>query len=226
MKGLLYKDLTLIVGSYRMNFVFLLVVYTAMAFALQMDFLAYALVFVVGLYASTTISMDENSRWDLYARTLPVTPGQIVAGKFLLTLGCTAVGAALSFLLLAVMPHTPPLPEAVAGLAAAVTTTLVYGALVIPLSYKFGAAKARSWVMGVLFALFFLPLLALSSLPEATRDALWGALGLRGDSQPDALSLTEGQGLWLFLAAMLAISLLAVGISWAVSVPLYRQKTD
>ena len=225
MKGLLYKDLTLIVGSYRMNFVFLLVVYTAMAFALQMDFMAYALVFVVGLYASTTISMDENSRWDLYARTLPVTPGQIVAGKFLLTLGCTAVGAALSFLLLAVMPHNPPLPEAVAGLAAAVTTTLVYGALVIPLSYKFGAAKARSWVMAVLFALFFLPLLALTSLPEETRDALWGALGLRGSGQP-AWSLTEGQGLWLFLAAMLAVSLLAVGVSWAVSVPLYRQKTD
>ena len=224
MKGLLYKDLTLIVGSYRMNFVFLLVVYTAMAFALQMDFMAYALVFVVGLYASTTISMDENSRWDLYARTLPVTPGQIVAGKFLLTLGCTAVGAALSFLLLAVMPHNPPLPEAAAGLAAAVTTTLVYGALVIPLSYKFGAAKARSWVMGVLFALFFLPLLALTSLPEETRDTLWDALGLRG-GQP-AWSLTEGQGLWLFLGATLAVSLLAVGISWAVSVPLYRQKTD
>lgn len=224
MKGLLYKDLTLIVVSYRMNFVFLLVVYTAMAFALQMDFMAYALVFVVGLYASTTISMDENSRWDLYARTLPVTPGQIVAGKFLLTLGCTTVGAALSFLLLAVMPHNPPLPEAAAGLAAAVTTTLVYGALVIPLSYKFGAAKARSWVMGVLFALFFLPLLALTSPPEETRDTLWDALGLRG-GQP-AWSLTEGQGLWLFLGAMLAVSLLAVGISWAVSVPLYRQKTD
>ena len=118
----------------------------------------------------------------------------------------------------------PALPEAAAGLAAAVTTTLVYGALVIPLSYKFGAAKARSWVMGVLFALFFLPLLALTSLPEETRDTLWDALGLRG-GQP-AWSLTEGQGLGLFLGAMLAVSLLAVGISWAVSVPLYRQKTD
>lgn len=226
MKGLLYKDLTLIVGSYRMNFLFLLVVYTAMAFALKMDFMAYALVFVVGLYASTTISMDENSRWDLYARALPVTPGQVVAGKFLLTLGCTAAGAALGFLLLAVMPHNPPLPDALVGLAASVTTTLVYSSLVIPLSYKFGAAKARSWVMAALFALIFLPLLALTSLPEETRDALWGALGLRGDGQPDTLSLTEGQGLWLFLGAMLAVSLLAVGISWAVSVPLYRQKTD
>ena len=225
MKGLLYKDLTLIVGSYRMNFVFLLVVYTAMAFALQMDFMAYALVFVVGLYASTTISMDENSRWDLYARTLPVTPGQIVAGKFLLTLGCTAVGAALSFLLLAVMPHTPPLPEAVAGLAAAVTTTLVYGALVIPLSYKFGAAKARSWVMGCCLRCFSAVVGAELPAGSNARRPL-GRAGLRGDSQPDALSLTEGQGLWLFLAAMLAISLLAVGISWAVSVPLYRQKTD
>ena len=66
--------------------------------------------------------------------------------------------------------------------------------------------------------------MALTSLPEETRDTLWDALGLHG-GQP-AWSLTEGQGLWLFLGAMLAVSLLAVGISWAVSVPLYRQKTD
>ena len=147
MKGLLYKDWALIAGGYKTNFLFLLVFYGLLTVMGRMTFLAYAMVFVVGMYASSTISMDENSDWDAYAHTLPVTPGQLVSSKYWLTLMLTVASIPLSFCLIALMPDPKPtLMEIALGLAAACTVTLFYFSFVIPLSYKFGAAKARSWV--------------------------------------------------------------------------------
>ena len=104
MRGLLYKDWSLVINSYKYNFLLLLVFYALLTALLKMTFLAYAMVFVVGMYAASTTSMDENSHWDAYARTLPVTPGQLVAVKYLLTLFFTAVGVILSCVLLQRVP--------------------------------------------------------------------------------------------------------------------------
>ena len=95
MKGLLYKDWALIAGGYKTNFLFLLVFYGLLTVMGRMTFLAYAMVFVVGMYASSTISMDENSDWDAYAHTLPVTPGQLVSSKYWLTLMLTVASIPL-----------------------------------------------------------------------------------------------------------------------------------
>ena len=81
MNGLLYKDWALFAGGYEANFLFLLVFYGLLTVVARMSFLAYAMIFVLGLYATSTIGMDENSHWDAYAHTLPVTPGQLVAVK-------------------------------------------------------------------------------------------------------------------------------------------------
>ena len=116
------------------------------------------MVFVVGMYASSTISMDENSHWDAYAHTLPVSPGQLVSVKYWLTLILTV--ASIPPVLL---PHRPdPGPQTHVsggrtGLTAACTVTLFYFSFVIPLSYKFGAAKARSWVSISLLVVAFGP---------------------------------------------------------------------
>lgn len=49
--------------------------------------------------------------------------------------------------MIALLPAPKPsLMETGLGLAAAAAVTLVYLSFVIPLSYHFGAAKARSWV--------------------------------------------------------------------------------
>lgn len=167
MKGLLYKDWALIAGGYKANFLFLLVFYGLLTVIGRMTFLAYAMVFVMGMYASSTISMDENSHWDAYAHTLPVTPGQLVAAKYWLTLLLTAASIPLSFLLIALIPNPKPSPlEAALGLAAACTVTLFYFSFVIPLSYKFGAAKARSWVSISILIVAFGPVLLFTQLPE------------------------------------------------------------
>ena len=123
MKGLLCKDWAILMNSYKKNFLIMVVLYLGMAVCLHMDYLCYALVAVCGVYASSTMNFDDYAHWDTYARTLPVTPGQVVGCKYLLGLlftlfgsVCAAVGiflagqytdvleAAFSILLIAAFP--------------------------------------------------------------------------------------------------------------------------
>jgi len=224
MKGLLYKDWALIAGGYKTNFLFLLVFYGLLTVVARMSFLAYAMIFVLGMYASSTISMDENSHWDAYAHTLPVTPGQLVAAKYWLTLLLTAASIPLSFLLIALIPDPKPSPlEAALGLAAAATVTLVYFSFVIPLSYKFGAAKARSWVSVSILIVAFGPVLLFPLLPEAITAPVKNAAAAL-----DATATSTWSETTLVVAVvggLLLLSLVFVFISWAISVRLYTRKT-
>ena len=81
MKGLLYKDFISIVSSYKINASLAPVIYTVCAVAGDMPALLYAIIFLMGMYAVSTLSFDEYSHWDMYGHTLPVTPRQAVAAK-------------------------------------------------------------------------------------------------------------------------------------------------
>lgn len=226
MKGLLYKDWSMIVGSYKINFVFLLIFYGLITVMTQMTFLGYAMVFVVGMYASSTIAMDENSHWDAYARTLPVSPRQIVAVKYLLTLVLTLAGTVLAGLLLLLIPKAsaPALEEAAAGLAAAVLVTLVYFSVSMPLSYQFGAAKARSWVTTALLILVFVPAFLFMALPETVQDAFASSLGVLSDQAAGAGLFGVQAGL-LIAAALVVLALAVTAVSYLISVRMYTKKS-
>lgn len=224
MKGLLYKDWSLIAGGYKTNFLFLLVFYGLLTVAGRMTFLAYAMVFVVGMYASSTISMDENSHWDAYAHTLPVSPGQLVSVKYWLTLILTVASIPLSFFLIALIPAPKPtFLEAALGLTAACTVTLFYFSFVIPLSYKFGAAKARSWVSISLLVVPFGPVALFPLLPESTTAPIKNA----ASSLDAAITANWSETAFTIavVGAMLLFSLVCMVISWAISVRIYTRKT-
>lgn len=224
MKGLLYKDWSLIAGGYKTNFIFILIFYGLLTVVGRMSFLAYAMVFVLGLYASSTISMDENSHWDAYAHTLPVTSGQLVAVKYWLTLILTVASIPLAFLLLALMPEPKPSPfETVLGLAAASTVTLIYFSFVIPLSYKFGAAKARSWVSISIFVVAFGPVALFTLLPEQATAPIKNAVSSLDINITATWS--ESSFTAAVVGASLLVSLVCMIISWAVSVRIYTRKT-
>ena len=224
MKGLLYKDWSLIAGGYKTNFLFLLVFYGLLTVAGRMTFLAYAMVFVVGMYASSTISMDENSHWDAYAHTLPVSPGQLVSVKYWLTLILTVASIPLSFFLIAlILAPKPTFLEAALGLTAACTVTLFYFSFVIPLSYKFGAAKARSWVSISLLVVAFGPVALFPLLPESTTAPIKNA----ASSLDAAITANWSEAAFTIavVGAMLLFSLVCMVISWAISVRIYTRKT-
>lgn len=216
MKGLFYKDFVTIWSSYKKNALLVLAIYTGMGVAMDMPFMMYAMVFLLGLYTLTTLSFDEQSRWDAYGRTLPVTAGQIVGVKYLLGLLFMGGGTLLCMALLCAMglyKGTLPgmLAEYLCGSMTSLSLVLFYYAVSFPLSYHFGAAKARSAVMLVMAGaagLLFVAALYLPGFVQAVK-------------RLDTLDHTQGA---LLILGLTAACLLLYLLSWAASTAIYRKK--
>ena len=186
-----------------------------MAVCLHMDYLCYALVAVCGVYASSTMNFDDSAHWDTYARTMPVTPGQVVGCKYLLGLlftlfgsGCAAVGIFLAG------QYTDVLEAAFSILVIAAFSLLLF-AVNMPFSYKFGAVRAGTWVYLVTFFGVFLIIFAMEHLPYLQRSSVI--------SQLDALGNALTAQPVLLLLPCAAVLLLYLG-SWALSVQIYQRK--
>lgn len=219
MIGLLRKDQTLLWTTYNKNFLVVLLCYSAMIFASDsLIFVMYALIFLGGLYVSSTLTLDEQSQWDTYARTLPVTAAQIVGSKYLLSVAWTLICFLLSQSLcslsglvrgnLADQWH-----NYLAGNLAATALVFLYNALTLPLSYKFGAAKARSVTIMATGVLVGVSVLGIGQLLR-TSDA----------EQINLIPVDSALGVFLVLLAFLAVSLVLFFISWLVSTAIYRNK--
>lgn len=83
MKGLLYKEWATLTSSYKQTVFFIAFLYGGISILTGQTGMAYALLVVFSILITSTISFDENSHWDIYARTLPVTPAQLVGSKYL-----------------------------------------------------------------------------------------------------------------------------------------------
>lgn len=219
MIGLLRKDQTLLWTTYNKNFLVVLLCYSAMIFASDsLIFVMYALIFLGGLYVSSTLTLDEQSQWDTYARTLPVTAAQIVGSKYLLSVAWTLICFLLSQSLcslsgLARGDLADQWHNYLAGNLAATALVFLYNALTLPLSYKFGAAKARSVTIMATGVLVGVSVLGIGQLLRTT-DA----------EQINLIPVDSALGVFLVLLAFLAVSLVLFLISWLVSTAIYRNK--
>lgn len=218
MLGLLYKDQMTIWSSYRKNFLLIVVLYTAMAYTLDMAFMLFALVFMGGLYIASTLSFDEMSHWDTYARTLPVSAGQLLGAKYLLALGWMGGSFVLAELLLTACDLIKGrlqenLLYNLAGCLVALGIVLIYYALVLPLSYKLGAARARS---GVIVAIGISAGLVAFASYSTKNDSPLGFLTVSG--------MNEIALLFVICAGVIAAGLVLFVISWMVSTAIYAKK--
>lgn len=219
MIGLLRKDQTLLWTTYNKNFLVVLLCYSAMIFASDsLIFVMYALIFLGGLYVSSTLTLDEQSQWDTYARTLPVTAAQIVGSKYLLSVAWTLICFLLSQSLcslsgLARGNLADQWHNYLAGNLAATALVFLYNALTLPLSYKFGAAKAHSVTIMATGVLVGVSVLGIGHFLR-TSDA----------EQINLIPVDSALGVFLVLLAFLAVSLVLFFISWLVSTAIYRNK--
>lgn len=217
MKGLLYKDLTLLLRSYKNNLLLLVVLYGAFVLFTGETYMAYALTVLCSLYTSSTINFDEQSHWDAYARTLPVTPAQIVGSKYLLNVLFTVVGAAAAAVMIALIPLTGAAPgdpaECAAGITACACVSLLMSALLMPVSYRWGGARARSYMVAIIFAIIFLGILMGQLMSEAAKAALANSLA----------GFSSGS-VWAFIVVMLAVTLVLYAVSYTICVGIYRKK--
>ena len=215
MKGLLCKDWAILVNSYKKNFLIMVVLYLGMAVCLHMDYLCYALVAVCGVYASSTMNFDDSAHWDTYARTLPVTPGQVVACKYLLGLLFTLFGSVCAAVGIFLAGQYADVLEAAFSILVIAAFSLLLFAVNMPFSYKFGAVRAGTWVYLVTFFGVFLIIFAMEHLPYLQRSSVI--------SQLDALGNALTAQPVLLLLPCAAVLLLYLG-SWALSVQIYQRK--
>ena len=109
MKGLLYKEWATLISSYKQSVFFIAFLYGGISILTGQTGMAYALLVVFSILITSRISFDENSHWDIYARTLPVTPAQLVDSKYLFGLCGLALGTVCTVLIVTLNNVLPPL---------------------------------------------------------------------------------------------------------------------
>ena len=101
MKGLLYKEWATLTSSYKQSVFFIAFLYGGISILTGQTGMAYGLLVIFSILITSTISFDENSHWDIYVRTLPVTPAQLVGSKYLFGLCGLALGTVYTVLIVA-----------------------------------------------------------------------------------------------------------------------------
>lgn len=218
MIGLLYKDQMVIWSGYRKNFILLVLLYSAMAFTMDTPFMLFALLFVGGMYTTSTLVFDEQSHWDAYVRTLPVFSGQIVGAKYLLALVWMGGLFVLAEFLLTLCDLfkgrlRENLVYNLSGCLITLGLVMAYYALSYLLSYKIGAVRARS---GVILAIALIVAIALVSSKALE--------GISASSSFLLPMMDETTVLFLLTGGSLGIGLVLFGISWKISTLIYTKK--
>ena len=109
-------------------------------------------------------------------------------------------------------------------MVSAAAVTLLYLSFVMPLSYRFGAAKARSWVSITIFVVFFGPVAFLALMKDNENNPGIQALHALDHMVENAM-LTEQQFVFLVLAVLLGITLVCFLLSWGISIRIYAKKS-
>ena len=203
MKGLLYKDVSIMTRSFKGNILLLVALYGVLILVTKEAYLAYAMTAVWGIYVASTINYDEQAHWDAYAATLPVTPGQVIASKYLLCAASTAIGAVLSLALVFLAGVGGA--EYTLGILACAEVSVLMNALLMPITYRFGAAKSRAYLMVIVFAIVFGACFVAQEVLQSQSQAV--SVGM------DAMFRSETA----LAVAAIAVSLLATAILYAIS---------
>lgn len=148
MKGLLLKDWFVIWKQCR-YLLFVPPVFLAVS-VLSPDGLFFALFafLLSAMYPLTVMGLDERSKWEHYALTMPFRRRDLVLSKYALSLLSIAINAAIYLLLLLIFSHDPEtLQLGLLLIAAGISIACLYTALAYPFLFKLGMEKGRLWYL-------------------------------------------------------------------------------
>jgi hypothetical protein len=206
MTGFILKDL-LTLRRYLKTLMLFVVFFAAMSYSLEGTGFIMAMVAVpFAMLPVTSFAYDQQAKWDWFAQTLPASRREIVAGKYVLSIACTAAGTILGLALAAVtglLKGEPADPRELAFAGGVIFAAgMIFLSVLIPLIYKFGVERGRILLLLVMAAAALVG--AVSGLP--------GAHGL-ADASPGAV-----------LAAALAGAAVATAVSFFISMAIYESR--
>ena len=205
MKGLLRKDIYMIVKTCR-SYLFMIVIFLAVSlFNVENSFFLIYPVLVCGMLPMTLLSYDERSGWQRYSGTLPYSRAQLVSVKYIIGL----VAPLIMILIVAILQSVR---AAVTGsnsgdVAVLVVMLLLMAplapAFTLPMVFKFGVEKGRVANYILIIIIISLGL---------------GGSALFGNSLHEEISLSAG----LILSILSSLAIYAA--SWFLSVKFYEAR--
>ena len=215
MKGLFLKDWYGLLGMYKKNLMLVLVLYAALSLILNMPFFLFMTPWLLGFYTLSSFSLDESCRWNLYARTLPVSSRQIVGGKFLLAISWILPGTIYAGVVGAAVCLLHPGETLASDMA---VSSVVVGVIAIDMisillamTFRAGVEKARS-LFFLIFIGFFLIIF------------LGGQIGMLDDAGLVAVLASIAAFPLLWALGVLAIAILIPVICFFLSCRIYTNK--
>ena len=222
MKGLFLKDIYALMSLYKKNLPTVFVVYFILAFAMELPFFFYMVIWLMGFYSLSAIGLDQSCGWDRYARTLPVSDKQIVGGKFLVGLAFMGVGTLYSLAggTLAILVRGGEAWEGFFEVnLVMIAFSLISVGTMIPAAYKWGLEKARNSFFLVYAAVFAGGIFLL------TGDGHFLKKYLPGGAEA-VLAALNGlfENIALLAAVSLAVSGAVYALGWKLAENIYAKK--
>lgn len=160
MTGLMLKDMYSLRTYFLKQLALMTVLYLAISVGLMKNFsfLSPMLTMSVVMMLISSFSVDEESSWDSYALTLPVTPRAIVGAKYLLFYGALLGTGVIASVLCGVLDsftYRNGFLEIAASTGGVIVVYMLVTVFMLPLFFKLGAEKARV-AMTLCFILPFL----------------------------------------------------------------------
>ena len=166
MTGLIWKDF-LVMRKALKSYLLLVVFYILLTYLGFFDY-SFIITFVqvaLSVLPISAFAYDEQAKWDRYAMALPLGRRGVVRARYLFVLALALLTMALGLAgtgLLYLVRQADPL-EMFIILMVSSTIGLIIPTILLPLSYKLGAERARPY----LFAIIFIPVIAVVLLAKA-----------------------------------------------------------
>lgn len=208
MKSLVLKDLIML-KNYARTLLIMIIFFAIVTFTNDdVSFLSGMIILILAMVPITSFSYDQNSKWDLFSQTLPVSRKQLVCSKYILGLIAIGSGTLLALLLNITMLSFKKLAintsELVGVNMMIACVSILYLSIIIPLVYQFGVERSRL----ISIAVLAVPSLLFVGLTE---------IGV-SFSFLDAMSL----GVLVGISSLITVCVLFISVS--VSVHIYSRK--
>jgi hypothetical protein len=215
MKGLILKDFINLKKNAKI-FGALSILYAVMAVAGENSSI-FSTIFTM-LFAFLTLSLysyDDMAKWDSFALTMPVSRDNIVQGKYLMMLLLTFIGIVYSSLFTVIINgyfKTDSIFQGFESIGAGAAIVVFFYSILIPFITKLGVEKSRF----ILFTIYFIPFIivvACSKLADQINFTV-----------PYYLVRLAGFVVSNIYIIVPVVLILALGISYRISLGIYRKK--
>ena len=166
MTGLILKDL-LVMRKALKSYLMIMVLYAVLAYldVLNYSFIITFIQVMLMVLPLSAFAYDEQVKWDRYAMSLPLGRSGVVRARYLFVLALTllTVAAGLAGTALLYLAHQADFLEMFVILMVSSAIGLLIPTILLPLSYKLGAERARPY----LYAVIFIPTILIVLLAKA-----------------------------------------------------------